>query len=127
MTRSWGPSARYSCIAGLSTGVSLYQCSEKLRPSFEDSSCSRSSTNIRSSGSSTSSISISSMSSSSSNSSSSSSSGSSSLTEGLLKMSFIFCVNVKPTVHCVRIYLSQLMNFARVLKIWNLDKSLSIY
>ncbi len=49
------------------------------------------------------------------------------VTEGLLKMSFIFCVNVKPTVHCVRIYLSQLMNFARVLKICNLDKSLSIY
>ncbi len=46
---------------------------------------------------------------------------------GIVEDEFHFSVNVKATVQCVRIYLSQLMNFARILKIWNLDKSLSIY
>ena len=33
---------------------------------------------------------------------------------GIVEEKYHFCVNVKPTVHCVMIYLSQLMNFGRV-------------
>ena len=46
---------------------------------------------------------------------------------GIVEDEFPFCVNVKHTVHCVRSFLSPLMKFARALKIWNFEKSLSIY
>ncbi len=40
-------------------------------------------------------------------------------------MSFIFCVNVKPTMYCVNSYLSQLKNVTRVLKDMELRGKLS--
>ncbi len=47
---------------------------------------------------------------------------------GIVEDEFHFlCVNAKPAIHCVKIYLSHLMNVILGLKICNLEKKLSRY